>query len=108
MGKRLLRATLLRPAMELAEIEARLEAVAEAAGDLRRREGVRRAMEGLLDLERLLGRVAMDSAGPREVLALAATLACLPRVAAAVKMFAATRRGRHWRTGLIRWRTCMS
>ena len=39
MGKRLLRATLLRPASELAEIEARLEAVGEAAGDLRRREG---------------------------------------------------------------------
>ena len=32
MGKRLLRATLLRPANELAEIEARLEAVGEAAG----------------------------------------------------------------------------
>ncbi len=91
MGKRLLRATLLRPAMELDEIEARLEAVGEAAADLRRREGVRRAMDGLLDLERLLGRVAMDSAGPREVLALAATLACLPRVAAAAKMFVAAR-----------------
>ncbi len=36
MGKRLLRATLLRPASELGEIEARLEAVGEAVGDLRR------------------------------------------------------------------------
>ena len=71
MGKRLLRATLLRPASELGEIEARLEAVGEAAGDLRRREGLRRAMDGVLDLERLLGRVALDSAGPREVMALA-------------------------------------
>ncbi len=39
MGKRLLRATLLRPASELGEIEARLEAVGEAFGDLRGREG---------------------------------------------------------------------
>ena len=91
MGKRLLRATLLRPSMERAEIEARLEAVAEAAGDLRRRETVRRAMDGLLDLERLLGRVAMDSAGPREVLSLAATLGCLPGLRAAVGSFSAAR-----------------
>ena len=66
------------------EIEARLEAVGEAAGDLRRREGLRRSMDGVLDLERLLGRVALDSAGPREVMALAKTLGCLPGVVAAV------------------------
>jgi DNA mismatch repair protein MutS len=91
MGKRLLRATLLRPAYSLAEIEARLAAVGEAAGDLRRREGVRRAMDGLLDLERLLGRVAMDSAGPREVLGLAGALGCLPGLRDAVRGFGAPR-----------------
>jgi DNA mismatch repair protein MutS len=91
MGKRLLRATLLRPASGLREIEARLAAVGEVAGDLRRREGLRRSMDGVLDLERLLGRVALDSAGPREVMALAATLGCLPGVVAAVKTFEAAR-----------------
>jgi DNA mismatch repair protein MutS len=91
MGKRLLRATLLRPASGLEEIEARLEAVGEAAGDLRRREGLRRSMDGVLDLERLLGRVALDSAGPREVLALGNTLGCLPGVLAAAGAFEATR-----------------
>lgn len=91
MGKRLLRATLLRPASDVTEIEARLEAVAEAAGDLRRREGLRQAMSGLLDLERLLGRVALDSAGPREVLSLAATLQCLPGLLGATKQFSASR-----------------
>jgi DNA mismatch repair protein MutS len=91
MGKRLLRATLLRPSGELGEISARLEAVGEAAGDLRRREGVRRAMDGILDLERLLGRVALDSAGPREVMALGATLRALPGLREAVGMFAAAR-----------------
>ena len=91
MGKRLLRASLLRPASELKEIEARLEAVGEAAADLRRREGLRRSMDGVLDLERLLGRVALDSAGPREVMALAKTLGCLPGLVAAVKMFEAAR-----------------
>jgi DNA mismatch repair protein MutS len=91
MGKRLLRATLLRPSTDLAEIEERLESVAEAANDLRRREAVRQAMNGLLDLERLLGRVALDSAGPREVLSLAATLACLPGLLGAVKQLSSTR-----------------
>ncbi|WP_433975451.1 DNA mismatch repair protein MutS [Tunturiibacter lichenicola] len=91
MGKRLLRASLLRPASDLAEIEARLDAVGEAAKDLRRREGLRRSMDGLLDLERLLGRVALDSAGPREVMALANTLGCVPGVVAGVNMFEAGR-----------------
>jgi DNA mismatch repair protein MutS len=91
MGKRLLRASLLRPTSGLEEIEFRLEAVGEAAGDLRRREGLRRSMDGVLDLERLLGRVALDSAGPREVMALAKTLGCLPGVVAAVKIFEAAR-----------------
>jgi DNA mismatch repair protein MutS len=93
MGKRLLRATLLRPAAELGEIEERLDAVGEAVGDLRGREGVRRAMNGLLDMERLLGRVALDSAGPREVMALAGTLGCLPGLREAVGKFKA----RRWR-----------
>jgi DNA mismatch repair protein MutS len=37
-------------------------------------------MGGLLDLERLLGRLALDSAGPREMIALAKSLSCLPHV----------------------------
>jgi DNA mismatch repair protein MutS len=91
MGKRLLRASLLRPASELREIEARLEAVGEAAASLRKREELRRSMDGVLDLERLLGRVALDSAGPREVMALAKTLGCLPGVVAAVRLFESAR-----------------
>jgi DNA mismatch repair protein MutS len=91
MGKRLLRASLLRPLSGVAEIEARLEAVGEAVSDLRRREGLRRSMDGVLDLERLLGRVALDSAGPREVVALAKTLGCLPGVLAAVRLFESAR-----------------
>jgi len=79
MGKRLLRSQLLRPMQSLEAINLRLDAVA-TAGDLRKRENLRRAMEGVLDLERLLGRIALDSAGPREVVALGATLARLPGV----------------------------
>jgi len=87
MGKRLLRAQLLRPMYLLEAIDARLDAVALAAGDLRRRETLRRAMDGVLDLERLLGRVALDSAGPREVVALGATISRLPGLRAATAEF---------------------
>ena len=39
---------------------------------------MRRAFAGILDLERLLARISLDSAGPRDVRALAASLARLP------------------------------
>jgi len=94
MGKRLLRAQLLRPMQSLQAINARLDAVAVAAGDLRRREGLRRAMDGILDLERLLGRVALDSAGPREVVSLGATLSRLPGLRTAAAELAAGTDGR--------------
>ena len=80
MGKRLLRSVLLRPSINADEIAARHDAVAEAVASLPVRERLRRSLEGVLDLERLLARLALDSAGPREVVALGRTLAALPLV----------------------------
>ncbi len=91
MGKRLLRATILRPMNSAPEIEARYEAVGEALGDLLKREEIRRAFGGILDLERLLARISLDSAGPRDVRALAASLARLPGVKTALIAMTATR-----------------
>jgi DNA mismatch repair protein MutS len=91
MGKRLLRATILRPLNNAPEIEARYEAVAEAHGDLLKREEIRRAFSGILDLERLLARISLDSAGPRDVRALAASLARLPGVKTALDAMAVRR-----------------
>ncbi|SEF71463.1 DNA mismatch repair protein MutS [Bryocella elongata] len=91
MGKRLLRAQLVRPMQDRTAIDGRLEAVGEAAADIRRREALRRSMEGVLDLERLLGRVALDSAGPREVVALGNTLAKLPGVRSATSLLVSAR-----------------
>ena len=61
MGKRLLRATILRPLMDRRTIEARYEAVAEAHSDLMKREEMRRAFSGILDLERLLARISVST-----------------------------------------------
>jgi DNA mismatch repair protein MutS len=91
MGKRLLRATILRPLNEATEIEARYEAVAEAHGGLLRREEIRRAFAGIFDLERLLARLSLDSAGPRDVRALAASLARLPGLRAALAAMTSSR-----------------
>ena len=78
MGKRMLRATILRPLNDAAAIESRYEAVSEAHSDLVKREEIRRAFAGILDLERLLARISLDSAGPRDVRALGVSLAKLP------------------------------
>ena len=91
MGKRLLRATILRPLNAAPEIGARYEAVAEGHGDLLKREEMRRAFGAILDLERLLARISLDSAGPRDVRALAVSLARLPGVKIALEAMTAPR-----------------
>ena len=80
MGKRLLRAWMLRPSNERTEIEHRLDAVEAMVRDLVAREELRRAMDGILDLERLLSRVTLEAANPRDLLTLAASFAKLPGV----------------------------
>ncbi len=80
MGKRLLRAWLLRPSLDLAEINARLDAVEASVRETIAREELRRALDGVLDLERLLSRVTLETANPRDVLALAASLAKIPAI----------------------------
>ena len=80
MGKRLLRAWLLRPSLDLQEINGRLDAVHAGIKDIFAREELRHALDGVLDLERLLSRVTLEAANPRDMLALAASLAKLPAI----------------------------
>ena len=91
MGKRLLRAWLLRPSLDLGQINARLDAVESAVRDVVAREELRRALDGVLDLERLLSRVTLDTANPRDVLALAASLRKVPAVKGAVARLTSAR-----------------
>ncbi|MGA9507359.1 MAG: DNA mismatch repair protein MutS [Candidatus Sulfotelmatobacter sp.] len=91
MGKRLLRAWLLRPSLDLAEINARLDSVEAGVKETISREELRRALDGVLDLERLLSRVTLETANPRDVLALASSLAKIPAIKAAASCLAAER-----------------
>ena len=84
MGKRLLRATILRPLINADQLNARYAAVDEALSSLVHREEIRRAFSGILDLERLLARISLDSAGPRDLRALAASLIRLPALRIAI------------------------
>ncbi|HJT86525.1 MAG TPA: DNA mismatch repair protein MutS [Bryobacteraceae bacterium] len=78
MGGRLLRNRLLRPSMDQAEIEQRLEAVGELARQTILRAELRKHLAAVLDIERLLAKVTLGSAGPRDLLALGKSLEKLP------------------------------
>src|SRR5277367_3159388 len=91
MGKRLLRAWLLRPSIDLTEISGRLDAVEAQVRATVAREELRRALDGILDLERLLSRVTLETANPRDVLALAASLSKIPAVLETLGKFQAER-----------------
>jgi len=91
MGKRLLRSWMLRPSIEVTEINARLDAVEAQVSETVAREELRRALDGILDLERLLSRVTLETANPRDVLALAASLRKIPGLRSALARFAKQR-----------------
>ena len=80
MGKRLLRSWMLRPSISLAAITARQDAVEAGVKDFVAREELRRALGGVLDIERLLSRVTLETANPRDVLALCASLNRTPLI----------------------------
>jgi DNA mismatch repair protein MutS len=84
MGKRLLRSWMLRPSIEIGEINRRLDAVQAGVKEFVAREELRRALEGVLDIERLLSRVTLETANPRDVLALYASLNRIPRIKVAL------------------------
>ncbi|MGZ4821630.1 MAG: DNA mismatch repair protein MutS [Terriglobales bacterium] len=91
MGKRLLRAFLLRPSIAAGEINQRLDAVEEQVRATVEREELRRALEGVFDIERLLSRITLETANPRDLLALAASLARLPGIRQALGRFRSQR-----------------
>ncbi|HLY97494.1 MAG TPA: DNA mismatch repair protein MutS [Candidatus Angelobacter sp.] len=84
MGKRLLRSWLLRPSIHEEEINHRLDAVEAGVKDFIAREELRRAMEGVLDIERLLSRVTLENANPRDLLALCSSFSRIPLIKAAL------------------------
>ena len=81
MGGRLLRARLLRPCLQLRRDRG---AAGRGGGELwkppSRGRKSRKLLASVLDLERLLAKLTLGTAGPRELLALGRSLALVPKL----------------------------
>jgi DNA mismatch repair protein MutS len=80
MGARLLKRWIQQPLLDLDQIRARLDAVAELHGDAFLRDDLRQLLDGLYDVERLVGRIGFGNANARDLIALKVTLVRLPQI----------------------------
>ncbi|MFZ8985118.1 MAG: DNA mismatch repair protein MutS, partial [Steroidobacteraceae bacterium] len=81
MGGRELRRWMHRPLRDRAVLEARYHAIEALIGDARR-DALRACLTGIGDVERILARVALKSAKPRDLAGLRDALAALPALSA--------------------------
>ncbi len=86
MGGRLLRQRMLRPSVDRVEIEARLDAVGDLVRETILRAELAKQLASVLDIERLLAKVTIGSAGPRDLLALGKSLEQIPKLAEAMRL----------------------
>ncbi len=80
MGGRLLKRWLRYPLIDAAEIQQRLDAVAEARQQKAACDAIRGGLKAVADLERLGSRIAMDQCHARDLLALKRSLEELPGI----------------------------
>src|SRR5688572_1289156 len=83
MGSRQLRRWLNRPLTNQQELRRRYQAIALLV-DARRFEGLREPLRAIGDVERILSRIALRSARPRDLSALRASLAVMPALRASL------------------------
>ena len=80
IGGRTLRSWLLAPLLALEPLRDRLDAVEELAFRTTERGRFRETLKTVQDVERLLARVVLGSAGPRDLVGLKASLGAVPRL----------------------------
>ena len=84
MASRLLRRWLNRPLRQLAELEARQQSIAELQNNYLY-EDLNGHLKQVGDMERILTRVALHSARPRDLTRLLSSIAVLPQIKSALK-----------------------
>ncbi len=87
MGGRLLRAWLLRPLIVIERIQDRLDAVEDFAFRSTARVKLRETFKTVHDIERLVARAALGTAGPRDLVSLRQSIAAVPRVRMVLEEF---------------------
>ncbi len=80
MGARLLRSYIEQPLLAKDQIEARQKAIKALNSSLIDRDELREYLNPIYDLERLIGRIAYKSAGPRDLIAFKNSLMMLPHI----------------------------
>ena len=80
MGSRLLKQWLLRPSMKLGELNARLDATDELKTALILRDRLREELKQVSDLERLMARISLGRATPRDLVALKNSADAIPQI----------------------------
>ncbi|UWG99135.1 DNA mismatch repair protein MutS [Dehalobacter sp. DCM] len=83
-GARLLRHWIQQPLLEQKKINQRLSSVEELTLNTFLRKDLQKALTAVYDLERLLGKLSLGKANPKDLLGLGGTLSCLPKVRAAI------------------------
>ena len=78
MGARLLRRYIEKPLRNASAISARLDAVEQLYGDFMLRSEISETLAGVLDLERLMAKVAYGTANAKDLLAIGKTLSVIP------------------------------
>lgn len=78
MGVRLLRRYIEKPLRNASAISARLDAVEQLYGDFMLRSEISETLAGVLDLERLMAKVAYGTANAKDLLAIGKTLSVIP------------------------------
>jgi DNA mismatch repair protein MutS len=80
MGARLLRSWLLRPCIKRGEVEARHAAIQDLSSSQISRDKLRTLLKEVSDLERLIGRLSLGSATPRDLNAILRSLNQVPAI----------------------------
>ena len=84
MGARLLRKWISQPLLEIARLNARLDAVEALVESDILRDELSDVLKQVGDLERLVTRITLDRAGPRDLIALKIALESAPRMRALI------------------------
>lgn len=87
MGARTLRSYVEQPLIDAQKINRRLEALEELNKSPMLRDEIRKYLNPIYDLERLISRISYQSANPRDLIAFASSLEMLPHIRQILKDF---------------------